>query len=119
MGSLSGTGSPVAVDSDLEWYWVAATYKAVHLGRVRRRHLWERTVFLIRAASAEEATVIAQRVACDKEHEYLAVKGDTVRWVLQEVEDIQPLHDQVFEDGTEVFWQFFDRIDRCVRSTCG
>ena len=40
-------------DGEQSWYFVRATYKAVHLGRVRRRHLWERTVFLIRAPRSD------------------------------------------------------------------
>jgi len=94
-----------------EWYWVSATYKAVDPDKPRKRHLWERTAFLIRADDGEAARSRAQQVAKDKEHEYQA-KGGTVRWVLQDIEDIQSLHDAEIGDGTEVYWQFFERVDK-------
>lgn len=98
--------------AQLEWYWVSATYKAVHAGVARRRHLWERTVFLVRAGDDAQAKVAAAEVARGKEHEYIAAGGDTVRWVLQEVEDVQPLFDADIGPGTEVYWTFFERVDR-------
>jgi hypothetical protein len=108
----------VSPDGEQSWYFVRATYKAVHLGRVRRRHLWERTVFLIRALGNdglvphEMAVLRANEVAREKEHEYEVEGGDTVRWVFQQIEDIQPLVDEPFGDGTEVYWEFFERVDR-------
>jgi hypothetical protein len=94
------------------WYWVSATYKAVHLGVPRKRHLWERTVFLIRASSDAEAADVARQVAREKEHEYLAAGGDMVRWVLQEVEEIHELFESDIQQGTEVYWEFFERVDK-------
>ena len=94
------------------WYWVSATYKAVHGGVSRRRHLWERTVFLIRAADDTEAATTAENVARQKEHEYEAAGGDTVRWTFQEIEAIQPLFDERVGEGTEVYWELFERVDK-------
>jgi hypothetical protein len=100
------------------WYWVKAAYKAVRLGAPRRRHLWETTVFLIQAAegSDERDPVLlrekAERIARSKECEYLAAGGDTVRWTFQGIEDIQCLVDVATEDGAEVYWEFFERVDR-------
>jgi hypothetical protein len=102
-------------DEQLEWYWVSALFKAVHIGSSRKRHLWERTVFLVRATSGPKATDIAEKVARGKEEEYLAAGGDKVRWVFQEIEKIQPLVDERFEDGTEVYWEFFERVDGAAK----
>jgi hypothetical protein len=104
--------------SEQSWYFVKATYKAVHLGRPRRRHLWERVIFLIRAPQADGLTphgmalLRAEEVAREKEHEYEAAGGDTVRWVFQQIEEVKQLIDDEFVDGVEVYWQFFTRVDK-------
>jgi transcriptional antiterminator Rof (Rho-off) len=92
------------------WYWVSATFKAVHSGRPRRRHLWERTVFLLQVEGDTDIHAAARDLALAKEHEYLNPAGETVRWVLQEIERIESLHDDL-GPGAEVFWQFFERVD--------
>jgi hypothetical protein len=105
-----GVGSelrPPHAGSAGEWYWVAATYKAVHVGKTRKRHLWERTVFLVQAANEDEASRLAEQVGREKEVEYLAAGGDTVRWVFQGIERMEQLLDERFENGTEVYWEFF------------
>lgn len=100
------------------WYWVKAAYKGVHVGAVRRRHLWETTVFLIRGPRNSEVTPPdlvkgkAERVAKQKEHEYEAVGGHVVRWVFQQVDAIAPLVDDEIGDGTEVYWEYFERVDK-------
>src|SRR5437870_2824802 len=96
-----------ADDQHLRWYWVAATYKSIDVGVQRKRHLWERTVFLVRAVSDAEAACAAERVARSKELEYVAAAGNRVRWTLQEVERVQELFDRCPEEGTEVYWEFF------------
>lgn len=100
----------------LHWYWVSATYKAVHPGATRRRHLWERTVFLVCAHADADARVEAVRIAKGKQQEYVAAKDDLVRWELVEIEGIQALHDEVIGSGTEVYWEFFERVDRPAES---
>src|SRR5262249_50803022 len=101
---------PPSDDPAREWYWVAALYKAVHVGVPRKRHLWERTVFLVQATSDAEAAQTAERVAREKEHEYVAAAGDLIRWTFQYIEDIQSLLDEAFEEGTEVYWTCFERV---------
>jgi hypothetical protein len=104
-------------DRACSWYWVAATYKAVHSKVARKRHLWQRIVFLIQAESEADAATIAGQVARDKEHDYLVEGGDTVRWTLKEVEEIRELFDRNIQQGTEVYWEFFTRVDRAVDAT--
>jgi hypothetical protein len=102
---------PTTDAENQNWYWVSALYKAVHLGTSRKRHLWERTVFLIRAAGEADAACIAKEQARAKEQEYVAAGGDTIRWVFQEVEQIHELFDREMGQGTEVYWEFFERVD--------
>jgi hypothetical protein len=99
------------------WYWVAATYKSVHIGVSRKRHVWQRIVFLIRALDEDEAAIIAHQVALAKEHEYLVDGGDTLRWVFQEIEEIHGVFDREIGQGTEVYWEFFERVDGTAGSS--
>lgn len=94
------------------WFWAAALFKAVHPKRPRRRHLWERTVFLVRAPDETTARERAREIALGKEHEYVTATGDELRWTFQEIEDVQSLHDAELGAGTEVYWKFFERVDR-------
>jgi hypothetical protein len=100
------------------WYWVKATYKGVHVGAARRRHLWQTIVFLIRGVRSYElphpASVWrkADEVARQKEHQYEASDGHTVRWVLQHVEAMAPLVDDAIGEGTEVYWEFYEKVDK-------
>jgi hypothetical protein len=55
-----------------------------------------------------------ERVACTKEHEYMGGKGDTIRWVCQEIEAIHSLLDREFEEGTEMYWELFHRVDKAT-----
>lgn len=97
---------------DLRWFWVSALFKSEHLNKVRKRHLWERTVFLVRATTKELAEQYAQNLAKNKEIEYESANNDSVRWTFQGIERINELHDEAISDGTEVFWEFFERVDR-------
>ena len=47
-----------------------------------------------------------------KQHSYVSATGSSVRWVFQEIEELQPLHSEEFTDGTEVYWKFFERVDK-------
>ncbi len=98
-----------------EWYWVSALFKAVHVGKARKRHLWERMVFLVQATTEERAHQVAERVARKKQHEYLGGTGDLIRWTFEEIEEMQPLLDEEFVNGTEVYWTFFERLDGAKR----
>jgi hypothetical protein len=54
----------------------------------------------------------AERIARSKESDYLSATGDPIRWTFERVEDIQCLIDTAFEDGTEVYWEFFEKVDK-------
>ena len=94
------------------WYWASAVYKAVHPGSLRRRHLWERVVFILRASHESEAWDKANKIALSKVHGYAAAGGDRVEWTLQRIDRVQPLFDADVGEGTEVFWEFYEKVDR-------
>jgi len=108
----SGTGGGIGT----KWYGVSAVYKAIHVGARRRRHLWERIIFVIQAASEPAADEIALQVARDKEREYVGGGGDVISWVLQEVEKVEEILDAEIREGTEVLWEFFERVDKRTQS---
>jgi len=93
------------------WFWVSANYKAVHMDRSRRRHLWQQIVFLVQATSEAEARTKAHGIATDKEHEYEVASGGTVRWILQHIEKVEELFDSTIKDGSEVYWRFYERVE--------
>lgn len=96
---------------ECRWWWASAVYKGEHVDRPRRRNLWERIVFLLRARNQQEAYERAQELARSKEAFYTTAVGDQLRWTLQAVEGVQELFDQALEEGSEVYWEFFERID--------
>lgn len=97
----------------LEKWWAAtATFKAVHVGKKRRRHLWEKTTFLVRAATEDDARAKSLVIAKSKEYTYEAVVGDAIAWQFDEVVGLQELFDQELREGTEVAWSFYKRMDR-------
>ena len=93
------------------WYWARTLMKSTRPDRARRRHLWERLVFLVRAGDHEGARVRAEAIAREKEHEYVSATGDRVRWTFHAIEEVQELMDPI-GDGTEVYWEFFERVDK-------
>lgn len=98
------------------WYSATVLFKAVHPGAVRRRHLWERNTFLLRASEDCSIAEKAERIAREMEHEYESAGGQLVRWEFQSVEKIQELFDAELDDGTEVCWEFFERVDKAQGS---
>jgi len=93
------------------WWSVTANYKAVHPDEKRRRHLWERIVFLAQAADEESARKLGASIAKSKEHSYKSGNGDYVKWQFIELLDVKELFDQQITSGTEVDWKFFERVD--------
>ena len=98
--------------TELKWYSVTATYKSIHIGVSRKRHLWERVIFLIQSNDDVEARKAAIRIGHEKEHEYRAVNGDLVRWAFQDIERIQEVVDSEICNGTEVSSEFYERVDK-------
>ena len=99
-------------DVSKTWWSATATFKATHPQKPRRKHLWERTTFLVSAAGHEEAEAAALSLARGKEHEYQGATGELVRWVLGELEQVKELADQELKPGAEVYWEFFQKVDK-------
>lgn len=100
------------MNGQASWYWAPARYKSVHVSKPQRKHLWERTVFLVRDETDDQAREIAERLAEEKQHEYLTADGKLLRWVLVDVEEVKSLIDQDLSQGTEVYWEFFYKVDK-------
>lgn len=103
---------------DRHWCSATALFKAVHPSdQHRRRHLWERSVFLLCAGDDQAAEELAVRMARGMEHEYEAAAGHLVRWEFQQLECVLELMDREPQPGTEVYWEFFERVDRRSEGT--
>jgi len=87
------------------WFAASLLFKSVHPGQVDD-HLWEESIFLVRAESEEEARQKADRLGKAEEHEYVAANGEMTQWTFQGVERIQEILDDKLEDGTEIFSRF-------------
>ena len=98
-------------ETETAWYWAAALFKSVHVGKPRRRHLWQRSVFLVRAGTAPKAAQRAEALAVGMEHEYKGGTGDFIRWQFQSIEAIHPLDGEEVGEGAEVYWQFYEKVD--------
>jgi Domain of unknown function (DUF4288) len=118
-GSATGMSKPkpalkLAPALEESWFWVCALYKSERggkKGRLRKRHLWERRVFVIRAVRGAERRV-ARQVAEAHEQKYKNGSGETVYWRLKEIEAYAELFDKRITSGTEVYWTFFVKVDR-------
>ena len=93
------------------WYWASAKYKAITGDSSKRKHLWQDIVFLFRASSSDDAQGVALSIAKGKEHTYKNHKQDNVQWMFQQVNQIEELFDQSLQDGAEVYWKFYEKVD--------
>lgn len=100
------------------WFSVTAEYKAIHLGKARKRHLWERRVFIFHAAP-QNADKIAAQVAKGQEHQYESATGDTIKWTMQNIVSVLELFDASPKHGTEVDWGYFERVDKTAKTRKG
>jgi hypothetical protein len=102
---------------ELSWYCIRATYKSIAPGIPRKRHLWQRIFFLMRAPENRNPNSLrkqAEELAREKEHEYQTFQNTMVRWVFVEVEDIEELSDPELKAGSEVYWEFYERVDKAA-----
>jgi hypothetical protein len=76
--------------------------------------LWEQQVIIIDAPTETDARIQAEQMGRRKEHEYISVTGDRVRWVFRCVETVFELFDEQLKHGTEVYSRFLRASD--VRS---
>lgn len=87
-------------------------FKAVNSSEPRKRHSWERTTFLVRTTDDHSALEKAEHIARGMEHEYEAIDSRLVRWEFQSIEKVQKILDDELTEGTEVCWEFFERVDK-------
>jgi hypothetical protein len=96
------------------WHWASLFFQSVHNDHPTASDYWEQQVIILQADSDEDAKVIAERIGKEKEHEYISMTGDRVKWVFRHVESISELFDQSLKPGSEVYSRFL-RADE-VRS---
>jgi hypothetical protein len=67
--------------------------------------IWEDSIVLFDADSAEHATELAVRYGRSHEASYIAVSGDEIRWVFDRVYSVFEI-DETPASGTEVYSRF-------------
>jgi transcriptional antiterminator Rof (Rho-off) len=67
--------------------------------------LWEESIVLIEAESAEDASVKARMVAKAAETEYVSAAGETISWKLDRIERLYEIGESL-SAGKEVFSRF-------------
>lgn len=96
----------------MAWYTASVFLKGNHLSRPQVTPLWEEKLFLIQAASEEEARQEAARIGKDSECEYDVTDGKPghppgrLRWNFQAVERVICIESPQLVSGTEVFSRF-------------
>jgi hypothetical protein len=93
------------------WFGVSLLYKAVHRKPEGLEDLWEESVILVEAESAEAARAIAMEHGQAHEVEYDVAGGDSVRWTFDSIVDLFEITDTPIGSGTEVFSRYLKEAE--------
>ena len=86
------------------WYTVNLLFQSVHPGQPSDQDtVWEESVFLVQAASRDEARRLGMRIGKEQETEYVSATGEEVCWKFAEVESVFEILDETVGHGVEVF----------------
>lgn len=85
------------------WFAARLLSEIQHPDESEAPALFEESIVLLRARDAGEATGRAADIGAKAEAQYFNGDGNTVRWALREVLEVQELLDDEITDGTEVY----------------
>ena len=91
------------------WYVVNLLFQSVHPEHPENESLWEERLFLVRAASEDEARSHGEQIGKSEEHEYIAGNGDQVRWTFRQIESISAI--ETLDHGIELFSRFLSNSE--------
>lgn len=84
-------------------YAAELTFKGAVVGDPEDEPLFEASIRLVQAESADEATAKAEALGRHSQHDYLNSANERVAWTFMEVSEVQEIEDQTLEHGTEIF----------------
>jgi hypothetical protein len=88
------------------WFGVSLLYREVHRIPDGIEPIWEESVVLIEATSADRARELAIAHARQQEVQFEVAEGDAVRWTFESVLDVFPITSETVGSGVEVFSRF-------------
>jgi len=99
-----------------QWYVATLIVTSFVKGKQKGKHLFDRQVRIIRAASNEEAYQKALSLGKEENASYRNPRGEKVSWRFLGLEDLRQLLNDHLDDGTEII-SWLDRGDprSCVR----
>jgi hypothetical protein len=98
------------------WFTANLVFKLIRDLDVGNVLLWQEIIFLLEAATEDQASILAQSVGTGYEHGYVAADGHPVSWKLVAVERICEVQAANLTTGVELFSRFIDEYKGKSRS---
>lgn len=93
----------MTTDSRSDLFTVNVLFRSLRNGQVLPANLWEESIILIEAPSAEEALTKAAQLMSGKKTSYEVENGDRLDWVFAQVVQAFQIDAQQLTNGTELF----------------
>lgn len=85
------------------WFGVSVLFRSIHMPASPREAIWEESIVVIEAASADEARELAASVGRSRQVSYLAAAGNSVYWKFESIGDVFEIDAELLSTGVEVF----------------
>lgn len=93
----------MTIDSKNEIFAAALLFRSLRNGKFLSTNLWEESIILVKALSAEDAETIAAKLGKARNHSYRTCDETELSWEFFKVERVYAIEDACLETGTEVF----------------
>ncbi|MCL2658738.1 MAG: DUF4288 domain-containing protein [Betaproteobacteria bacterium] len=93
----------MTIDSKSDFFTVNVLFRSLRNGKLLPENLWEESIILIKASSAEEALAKATQLVRDRRISYQVENGDQLDWEFSQVVQAFQIDAQQLMNGTELF----------------
>jgi hypothetical protein len=94
----------------MKWFTAHCLYRAIfQRHQIERTRLLEHRYFLLKAVDLLSAKRSAMRLAKKEQHSYLNADGIRVKWILDQLIEVQEILGTRLTEGTEVFHKYCGR----------
>jgi hypothetical protein len=90
----------------MTWFAASLLFEASHSEQTPDAGLWEESVVLIFAQSADAAKAEASALGASREHSYPAQGADVVTWKFRRIERVFEIESESLKSGTEVLSRY-------------
>lgn len=87
----------------MTWYAAELKFKCLVVGDPEDEPIFEASIRLVQAESADEAMAKAEALGRHSPHDYLNSAKERVAWTFMEVSEVQEIEEQTLQHGTEIF----------------